>query len=52
MRTRASEKCVTGTVAVAASVLYLMDVGCHEQPIDFAFDFNASIFSSFSIFSV
>ena len=34
-----------GGVAVAASLLYLMDVGCHEQPIDFAYDFNASIFS-------
>ncbi|CAB3998820.1 Transmembrane 19 [Paramuricea clavata] len=34
-----------GGVAVAASVLYLVDVGCREQPIDFAHEFNASIFS-------
>ena len=34
-----------GGVAVAASVFYLVDVGCREQPIDFAHEFNASIIS-------
>ena len=34
-----------GGVAVAASVFYLVDVGCREQPIDFAHKFNASIIS-------
>ena len=34
-----------GGVAAFASVLYLVEVGCGERPIDFARDFNASIFS-------
>ena len=34
-----------GGVAAFASVLYLVEVGCGERPIDFAHDFNASIFS-------
>lgn len=34
-----------GGVALAASIFYLVDVGCREQPIDFAHDFTASVFS-------
>ena len=34
-----------GGVAAAASVLYLIEVGSGERAVDFAHDFNASVFS-------
>ena len=34
-----------GGVAAFASALYLVEVGCGERPVDFARDFNTSIFS-------
>lgn len=34
-----------GGIASVAAVFYLVEVGCGERPIDFAHDFNASMFS-------